>query len=433
MKRLHFAGLLLGLSLVVFSLVLGGCAGTGKKKSSSPVASERLTRKEEAKLLKELKKNPADYLTRLKLANLAFQQANYPRALGFVDSVLAKKPGYKPALFLKGKILCQTGEEKQACQQFVQLLEADTEGLYVAQVGGLVGVLHPISQLTQGNFDDAQPRFFPSGNKIAFQSNRNGNWDLFEMNPEGGEVKPLLVDSLNQENPVPDWTGNYLYFTQNQGRETQFRDIYRLNLQTGDRQSVVSGLSDDWYPAPGVKGTWLFFVSNRLSPEKDSLTAIFRKKLDSQDPPQPILSENGPYAAPAVFRDGSGFLFTQKVQGVWHLYRANNSGKKIRALGNEAFNYGNPAISPDGSSVVFFSNRNKNYDIFLKNLAKGTILRLTRRNSLDLAPAFSPDGSAVVFQSNRSGHHHIYKIDLTKTVSRGELLDQLRRISRNLE
>jgi TolB protein len=353
--------------------------------------------------------------------------------LSAVDSILAKKPNYKPALFLKGKILCQTGQEKEACTQFVQLLEADAEVLYVPEVGRIVGLLHPITKLTRGAFDDAQPRFFPSGEKIVFQSNRNGNWDLFEMNTVGGEIKPLLTDSLDQENPVPDFSGEWLYFTQNQGKETRYRDIFRLNVKTDAKENVVSGLSDDWYPAPGPKGQWLFFVSNRLSPEKDSVTAIFRQKLASQEPPEVLLSENGPYAAPCVLADGSGFLFTRQVQEVWHLYRANSSGKKVKALGTESFNYGNPFASPDGKQVVFFSNRNKNYDIYLKNLTTGKISRLTRQSSMDLAPAFSPDGSSIVFQSNRTGHHHIYKIDLRKTVSRGELLDQLRRITRNLE
>ncbi len=433
MKHLREIGFLSGLIVILFSLFWIGCAGT-RQKSATPPASQRLSGKEESNLLKRLEKNPNDDAARLGLAALAAQKSHFKQALGYVDSVLSKKPNNNPALFLKGKILCEMGQEKEACRQFIQLLETDTKGRFVSSVGGVVGILHPITELTQGNFDDAQPRFLPSGEKIVFQSNRKGSWDLFEMNPAGGEVKPLLVDSLDQENPVLDFQGAWIYFTQNQGRETKYRDIFRLNLKSGAREPVVTGLSDDWYPAPGTKGEWLFFVSNRLSPQnKDSLTAIFRQKLSAQEPPQAILSENAPYAAPCALPDGSGLLFTRQENGVWHLYRATTSGKKIRLLGNEPFNYGNPSVSPDGKQVVFFSNRNKNYDLFLKELSGGTVVRLTRRKSFDLAPAFSPDASTIVFQSNRSGHHHIYKIDLRKTVSRGELLDQLRRITRNLE
>ncbi len=412
---------------LLFLLFLIGCAGTQKKAPSRETAVQK---KDQIKALNYLKNNPNDPLAYFQLAKLSYQQENYSQALIYLDSTLHKNSNYKPARLLKGKTLCQLGNYKQACSEFVGLLEHDSEGLYVREVGGTVGILYKISQLTKGNFNDVSPHFMPDGSQVLFQSDRNGNWDIFSMNPVGGNIAGVVVDSMDQEFPVPTATGDWVYYTQNQAVETKFRDIYRIQLSSKKKEIVVSGLSDDWYPAPNEDQ--LFFVSNRLFPEKDSLTSIFKQTLGKDEPPMPLFS-NGVYAAPSVNEKVGKLLFTKKENGYFHLFEADFSGKHLKALGKECFNYGNPCFSPNGKKVLFFSNQHKNYDIYLKDLQTGIVSRLTHFKGYDMNPVFSPDGSKILFHSNRDGHFHIYEINLNLPVSRGELLDQLRRLSTTLE
>ncbi len=419
---------LYGISISLFFLfLLIGCAGTQK---NAPLKESAIQKKEQSKALKFLENNPNDPLAYFKLAKLSYQKEDYSKALIYLDSTLNKNPDYKPGQLLKGKTLCQLEDYKQACSEFIHLLEQDSEGLYVREVGGTVGVLYKISQLTQGNFNDANPHFLPDGSQVLFQSDRNGNWDIFSMNPMGGNITGVVVDSMDQEFPVPTATGDWVYYTQNQAVETKFRDIYRVQLSSKKKEIVVSGLSDDWYPAPN--GQELFFVSNRLSPEEDSLTSIFKQTIGKNEPPAPLFS-NGVYAAPFADKKDETLLFTKKENGYFHLFESNLSGKHLKALGTESLSYGNPYLSPDGKRVVFFSNLHKNYDIYLKNLQTGVISRLTHFKGYDMNPVFSPDGSKILFHSNRDGHFHIYEINLNLPVSRGELLDQLRRFSTTLE
>ncbi|NOY78182.1 MAG: hypothetical protein GXO76_09985 [Calditrichaeota bacterium] len=410
-----------------FLFIFVGCAGTRK---NAPSREAAIQKKEQSKVLRYLKNNPNDPLAYFQLAKLSYQGNNYSQALVYLDSTLSKNPDYQPAYLLKGKTLCQLEEYKQACSAFVRLLEQDSEGLYVREVGGTVGILYKISQLTKGDFNDASPHFMPDGSQILFQSDRKGNWDIFSMNPMGGNILGVVVDSMNQEFPVPAPAGDWVYYTQNQGAETKFRDIYRVQPSSGKREKVVSGLSDDWYPAPDANQ--VFFVSNRLFPERDSLTSIFKQTLSKDEPPVSLFP-NGIYAAPSVNEKTGKLLFTKKENGYFHLFEADFSGKHMKALGEEPFNYGNPCFSPDGKRVVFFSNQHKNYDIYLKDLQTGNVLRLTHFKGYDMNPVFSPDGSKIVFHSNRDGHFHIYEINLNLPVSRGELLDQLRRLAITLE
>ena len=41
-----------------------------------------------------------------------------------------------------------------------------------------------------GNFD-AAPAWSPDGSRIAFMSNRDGNPDIYTMNPDGSDAKQL--------------------------------------------------------------------------------------------------------------------------------------------------------------------------------------------------------------------------------------------------
>ena len=414
---------------ILFLIFWIGCAGTQKETASR---KNVVREKDQKEALNYLKSNPNDPLAYFKLAKISYGNYQYSQTLTYLDSTLSKNPHYRPAQLLKGKTLCKLDDYKDACKEFVRLLEHDSEGLYIRDVGGTVGILYKISQLTKGSFNDASPHFMPDGNQVLFQSDRNGNWDIFSMNPAGGNITAVIADSMNQEFPVPTASGNWVYYTQNQAVETKYRDIYRIQLSSGKKEIVVSGLSDDWYPAPAPNGKELFFVSNRLFPEKDSLTSIFRQELNKDEPPTPLFP-NGVYAAPSINQKAGKLLFTQKENSYFHLFEADFSGKHLNTLGDEPFNYGNPCFSADGKRVVFFSNQHKNYDIYLKDLQTGVVSRLTHFKGYDMNPVFSPDGSKILFHSNRDGHFHIYEINLNLPVSRGEMLDQLRRLSTTLE
>ncbi len=59
-------------------------------------------------------------------------------------------------------------------------------------------------RLTNNDFNDVYPVFSPNGKKIAFQSDRDGYRDIFVMNVDGTDQKPLIANrapaSANAEN-----------------------------------------------------------------------------------------------------------------------------------------------------------------------------------------------------------------------------------------
>lgn len=60
-----------------------------------------------------------------------------------------------------------------------------------------------VTQLTNNNYEDSYPVWSPDGSKIAFASDRDGNWEIYVMNADGSNPK-YLTNNL-AEDTKPDW------------------------------------------------------------------------------------------------------------------------------------------------------------------------------------------------------------------------------------
>jgi hypothetical protein len=56
-------------------------------------------------------------------------------------------------------------------------------------------------RLTTNNSVDASPAWSPDGREIVFESNRLGNTDLFLMNADGGNQRPLVSSARAETDP----------------------------------------------------------------------------------------------------------------------------------------------------------------------------------------------------------------------------------------
>ena len=215
---------------------------------------------------------------------------------------------------------------------------------------------------------DTEPAYSPNGNRIAFQSDRNGNWDIYTVNSTGSpNLTQITSNTANDRDPNWSPDGSRIVFSSNRG---------------GGNEQI-------W--EVGSTGT---------TPEVN---------------PDQITDAPADHRRPAYRPDGNRIVF-QYFGGIspvqnWNIWTAvpNSPFSYERITGHPADDE-EPAYSPDRSRIAFASERfgaPPNVDIFSTSPSgvDRDLFEITtfHNTAVDEKPAFSPDGSKIVFDSNRSG------------------------------
>ena len=92
-------------------------------------------------------------------------------------------------------------------------------------------------QLTlSGNVQSGSPRWSPDGQKIAFDSNAAGNWDIYVTNSHGGKPVRLTTSPANEVKPSWSHDGKWIYFSSNR---TGTFEIWKIPATGGEQVQVA--------------------------------------------------------------------------------------------------------------------------------------------------------------------------------------------------
>ncbi len=116
---------------------------------------------------------------------------------------------------------------------------------------GLTNVSDNPGSATVGS-SDSQPSFSPDGTRIAFQSNRRGNPDIWVMNADGTGARPLTADSLAEES-APEFSpdGQQIAFQSDRGMipRTTGRNLEIYRMSSRDGSNITRLTFNDYNPA----------------------------------------------------------------------------------------------------------------------------------------------------------------------------------------
>ena len=253
--------------------------------------------------------------------------------------------------------------------------ESFSSNRFDTAISGDIFVMPPIGlpqvQLTTARPDDAQSAWSPDGRRIAFKSRRNGNNELYVMNPDSrGQTR--LTNSFTVSEGQPAWSPDgtrLLYRKTPDNPITQNADIWQIDVDPAapNARPVLERTGDERYPSYSPDGTKI----------------VFRGDQDLID-----------------------------HSGDEELYVMNADGTDIVQLThNDVFDSA-PAFSPDGTKIAFESARDSGdplaLDIYVMNADGTDVRRLTADPAHDEGPIFSPDGTKIAFASLRSGQEDIW-------------------------
>jgi len=82
--------------------------------------------------------------------------------------------------------------------------------------------------------ENSSPRWSPDGTKIAFSSNRSGNYQIHLMNPDGTNIKNISQNSFDED--YPDWSpdGKNIVFVSNKPDRLNRQGWRQLHVMDSD-------------------------------------------------------------------------------------------------------------------------------------------------------------------------------------------------------
>jgi len=245
------------------------------------------------------------------------------------------------------------------------------------------------------------------GGFIAFVSTRAGNSDIWIMNADGSDPRPLTANPAQDGWPRWSRAGTHLVFQST--RDGAF-NLYAGNILGGSQvdESTLLRLTnssaghDSWEPGWSPDGTLV-----ACSIQQAAGSDLFLISADGTSRQQ--LTKNSAIdGSPDWSPDGTRIVFFSSRDGNWEIYVIQADGTEAQRLTEHAARDHSPAWSPDGTRIAFVSERDGNEEIYLMDPNGGNLQRLTDNPAQDSFPAWSPDGRRIAFSSDRDGNLEIY-------------------------
>ena len=236
--------------------------------------------------------------------------------------------------------------------------------------------------------------------QIAFNSNRDGNDEVYVMNADGSNQHNLTNHSAGDYHPTWSPDGRSITFYSNRDGNDE---IYVMANDGSHLRRLTNDDASDRAPAWSPTGMQIVFYSDR-----DGNWEIYVMDFDGANP-QRLTNHSADDWLPTWSPDGTQILFCSARDGNLEIYVMNADGTDQRRLTNDSGYDAWPVWSPDETHIAFYSNRDGNWDLYTMN-ADGSNVRSLTNGGADFDPAWSPDGTHIAFTSERDGNREIYVI-----------------------
>ena len=198
------------------------------------------------------------------------------------------------------------------------------------------------------NYADHVHARAPKTAKIAFMSNRDGNWEIYQMNPNGSRQERLTRNNAEDYSPV--WSPN---------------------------------------------GEQILFVSDR-----DGVSDLYVMNADGSRVRR-VFRKSAPRYEPTWSPDGKRIAFHGQLPR-WSIQTATIHGAGVEEVAAAIRQGGNPSWSPDGNEIAFVGNDPRRVRII--TLSSGRVRTfLPRETPWMYTPVWSPSGDRLAFHWHRWG------------------------------
>ena len=129
-------------------------------------------------------------------------------------------------------------------------------------------------ELTQSSLNAKQPNWSPAGDKILYQSEKNGQWDIWTMNPDGSGKTKVTNFPGNKTDAVFSPDGRFIIFSM-ENDETNLANIYRVSIADGSLLRLTNDDGYDGAPSISPDGKKIIFESSATDPDASAGTRLW--------------------------------------------------------------------------------------------------------------------------------------------------------------
>lgn len=362
----------------------GGCAGEQPQSSKSSAAMMQPV------IIHEVPANSEPVIelpgTELRHAGYPQGHAGYPRVPGVnepagTDASLEDSTSTTQVTFAEeGGAFDPAVSRDGSFLVFSSTQHRPTADIYLKPIRG-----RALTQLTSDPADDIMPALSPDGARVAFASNRGGNWDIYVMPATGGSAVQITSDAGQDIHPSWSPDGSELVFCR-LGETSGRWELWTVKPEaSGVSRFIGFGMFPTWCPVPATGQNGFDRIAFQLGRERGN-RAFGLWTID--------------------YRDGQVGALTQ-----------------IDSSTDEALV--NPAWSPDGERLVFTSMpalgnghaaaRPSSGQLWMIDADGSNRVRLTAGTRSASSPVWTTP-TQLLFVSDRSGIENIWSIDMANPV-----------------
>ena len=272
----------------------------------------------------------------------------------------------------------------------------------------------------------------PTTPKILFSSTRDGNWEVYMMNPDGSEQVNLTQHPAADASAVWSPTGEQILFVSDrQGKRvrdlylmdadgTNVRRVFKKKIRASRQKATwspdgkrfaytyldwdpfklglyigrfgeenVESLPNGLYPAWSPDGSEIACSVPHALGERLTFINVATREREQPLPDKALLWQSGPSWSVAghrlVFfgnRHPIPAILDRDLHEAWNdkftVYIVNRDGTGLRQLVDDAGPQADPsALSPDGSAVLYTQKINEQAQIFKLDMNSGVRTQLT--------------------------------------------------------
>ena len=231
-----------------------------------------------------------------------------------------------PAFLTDPNYLFYSSEPKSSREVKVVIQSSGSTPIYAG-----FNVTHIYGKTTQAvlpvSFGARVPRSSPAGNQVVYESNVDGNLELYLLDLAGLDLAQLTPEAI-------------------------------------EPKRITYNETDDGSPAFFPDGKRIIFVSSR-----GEVNQLYTIAIDGQNEKH-FNPNRYDCFNPAVSPDGKTIAYVSSRGGDWEIYLIGADGKNERRITSGIGRSIQPAFSPDGRSLAFVSDRSDTFHIYLMSFDK---------------------------------------------------------------